>query len=848
MAFRYADRVRETSTSTGTGTFSLAGAVSGFQTFLSGIGASNTCYYAISHRTASEWEVGYGTLDLVGTTLTRTTVLASSNLGSAVTFSAGTKDVFVVIPATALASISTPNATGSALQALVLSPYGATAGNTAEMRFLELAANGTNYVGFKAADSLSANVVWTLPSADGSANTFLQTNGSGVTTWATVTTVGTVTSGTWNAGTIGILYGGTGQTTASAAYNALTPITTLGDLVYGSGTNTATRLAGNTTTTKQFLSQTGTGTISAIPSWSTVSKSDVGLGSVENTALSTWAGSTNITTLGTIATGTWSATTIGTTKGGTGLTAIGTANQVLGVNSGATALEYKTLTAGSNVSITHGVGTVTIAATGTVTSVGLSLPAIFTVTNSPVTSSGTLTGTLATQTANLVFAGPTTGVAATPTFRSLVAADLPTITSLGTVTTGTWNASIIGLAYGGTNANITAVNGAVAYSTASALALTAAGTANQVLVSNGAAAPTWASGLTLNAQQAVLINPYGVSAGNTSELRFGELAANGTNYVGFKAPDNIAANKTWTLPSADGVSGQLLSTNGSATLSWISAQVMMAGGRLTISTGIPYQGAIATFNTLYYTPYSSAVVYLWTGSAWVPYTLTSDLSITNAGTVANQNYDVSISWNSGSPQLVLTVWATHTAAGSTRATAITYQDQIPMIGSNRYIGTVRMDGSNLFADWFEQRYIWNAFNRVRKLLSRDAGFATWTYATGSVFRYARNDTANKVSWISGIEGAAYIDLWLHVGATSTGTVNAYGGIGMSGLNATPPAYGGMRQGFCYVTNTQNYMVANFFGGLEEGYNFGAWYEALTASVSTTFYGTNRAGVSGTIEC
>jgi hypothetical protein len=98
MPFLYADRVRETSTSTGTGTFALAGAVSGFRTFASGIGANNTCYYTISHRTASEWEVGYGTLDSLGATLTRTAVQSSST-GSAVAFSSGTKDVFVTIPA-----------------------------------------------------------------------------------------------------------------------------------------------------------------------------------------------------------------------------------------------------------------------------------------------------------------------------------------------------------------------------------------------------------------------------------------------------------------------------------------------------------------------------------------------------------------------------------------------------------------------------------------------------------------------------------------------------------------------------------------------------------------------------
>ncbi len=70
------------------------------------------------------------------------------------------------------------------------------------------------------------------------------------------------------------------------------------------------------------------------------------------------------------------------------------------------------------------------AGSGTVTSVALALPAIFTVTNSPVTTSGTLTGTLATQAANLVWAGPTTGAAAAPTFRSLVAADIPSLSSV----------------------------------------------------------------------------------------------------------------------------------------------------------------------------------------------------------------------------------------------------------------------------------------------------------------------------------------------------------------------------------------------------------------------------------
>ena len=111
-------------------------------------------------------------------------------------------------------------------------------------------------------------------------------------------------------------------------------------------------------------------------SWQTLNKAAVGLSLVENTALSTWAGSTNISTVGTITNGTWSGATIGISKGGTNLTALGTANQLLRVNSGATALEYFTPTWTSN--------------TGTVTSVSMTVPTGLTVTGSPVTTAGTL--------------------------------------------------------------------------------------------------------------------------------------------------------------------------------------------------------------------------------------------------------------------------------------------------------------------------------------------------------------------------------------------------------------------------------------------------------------------------
>jgi hypothetical protein len=98
MAFVIADRVRESSVSTGTGNFTLAGAVTGYQTFASVMATSDTTYYTIADQGGANWEVGIGTFTSPST-LARTTILSSSNGGSVVTFGAGTKDVFISLPA-----------------------------------------------------------------------------------------------------------------------------------------------------------------------------------------------------------------------------------------------------------------------------------------------------------------------------------------------------------------------------------------------------------------------------------------------------------------------------------------------------------------------------------------------------------------------------------------------------------------------------------------------------------------------------------------------------------------------------------------------------------------------------
>ena len=138
MALILADRVQETTTVTGTGTATLLGAITGYQSFAV-IGNGNTTYYTIAAQSGTEWEVGIGTYASSGTTLARTTVLSSSNSGSLVSFSAGTKNVFVTYPSSVAASVGP--------SAYTRTSFTATAGQTAftvtyAVNYLQVYVNG----------------------------------------------------------------------------------------------------------------------------------------------------------------------------------------------------------------------------------------------------------------------------------------------------------------------------------------------------------------------------------------------------------------------------------------------------------------------------------------------------------------------------------------------------------------------------------------------------------------------------------------------------------------------------------------------------------------------------------
>jgi len=214
------DRVKETTTSTGTGTINLDGAAAGFQTFVDGIGNGHETYYVIADSSTGDYEVGVGTItDAAPDTLSRDTVISSSNGGSLVNFGAGEKEVFCSLPSeraviiddasnvevTANITATSFDGSGAALTSLNASNVssGTLPNARLDAQLQDIAGLATT--SGKIIQGDGANFVlssYTIPTSDGTTGQVLTTNGSGAVTFQTPT-VGDITAVTAGSGLTG---------------------------------------------------------------------------------------------------------------------------------------------------------------------------------------------------------------------------------------------------------------------------------------------------------------------------------------------------------------------------------------------------------------------------------------------------------------------------------------------------------------------------------------------------------------------------------------------------------------------------------------------------------------------
>ncbi|NDD74657.1 MAG: hypothetical protein EBZ40_06740, partial [Gammaproteobacteria bacterium] len=581
--------------------------------------------------------------------------------------------------------------------AVTLNPFGTAAGNTNELRFSELTANATsgavNYVAFKAPDAVGANVVWTLPAADGTSGAMLVTNGGGILSWSS--TSGSTTFANPSA-LIGMSAINGSATTAmrSDAAPAINPAIT------PTWTGLQTFIAGLTTTGTTAVNigadisavtvNLGTGSTGA----KTV---NLGTGAASNTiSLGNNTGSTSINmTIGSsgslkmagLPTGTSSdsvllidasnnvkripASTLGvgsassawSITGNTGTTPntnfIGTIDNqefVIKTNNNEVARFQSSASSGGLILRTAyvafnygGSGGWSLA-----TSNSNSYTASFSPSNNNIgtgsmlfgggsgpgsynTSFGVLALSSGGNDRNTVVgtygfrllgsntttpasdnvavgyaAGEAVGTAAQnvaigsqamfgdPSFAN-------TVTRLRSVAIGynagksvnSYNDKLFiannasnSLIFGDFALGRVTINGSgeLPANPAASLQVNARNFADVAMIVRGALGQSGdlfqlqnnSAGILLRANQngALTLNPFNTAAGNTNELRFAELAANGSEYVGFKAPDAIGANVVWTLPSTVGSAGQVLSVGAGGVLSWTSLSSSGGGGVL----------------------------------------------------------------------------------------------------------------------------------------------------------------------------------------------------------------------------------------------------------------------------
>lgn len=315
MSLVVKDRIKETSTTAGTGAITLNGAEFGFQSF-SVVGNGNTTYYAIVDSMSGAWEVGIGTYTSSGSTLSRDTVLESSNSGSLVSFSSNSKDVFVTYPAEksfgldqilSIANGGTNASTAQTARANLLPAY---AGNAGKVLAVNTGATDVEYI--------SVGGTGTVTSVDLSAGTGISVSGGPITSSGSITVTNTAPDQV-------VSLTGAGTTSITGTYPNFT--ITSNDQYVGTVTSVG-----------------GTGTVNGITLTGTVTSS----GSL------TLGGTLSGVNLATQVTG-----TLPVANGGTGQTSF-TNGQLLIGNSTGNTLTKATLTAGTNVTITNGSGAITV--------------------------------------------------------------------------------------------------------------------------------------------------------------------------------------------------------------------------------------------------------------------------------------------------------------------------------------------------------------------------------------------------------------------------------------------------------------------------------------------------------
>ncbi len=292
------------------------------------------------------------------------------------------------------------------------------------------------------------------------------------------------------------------------------------------------------------------------------------------------------------------------------------------------------------------------------------------------------------------------------------------------------------------------------------------------------------------------------------------------------------------------------SLDGPVTIGGVAIQELLAKvcqGRLTLTTGTPVTTAdVTAAGTIYFTPYGGDKVALYDGSAWATYTFTEKSLPLDL--VSDKNYDVFIYRNSGTLTLELSAaWSSDAARTDVLAT----QNGVLVKSSattRRYLGTIRASATNQTEDSATKRYVWNAYNRVTRMLSLMVSADSWSYSTAT-WRQANGSTANQLDIVAGLSEDA-ISLSVDVISQNSAVTNArYISIGE---DSTTTKHARATTPLLAINNSSAFlpMHAALITIPTAGRHFYAWLERGDGSSTSNFYGDNgdvllQSGMAGT---
>lgn len=252
-----------------------------------------------------------------------------------------------------------------------------------------------------------------------------------------------------------------------------------------------------------------------------------------------------------------------------------------------------------------------------------------------------------------------------------------------------------------------------------------------------------------------------------------------------------------------------------------------AGGRLTLSSGSPIPGDISSATSLFYMPFASNRISLYVpGFGWRLYSF-GQLTLSLTELSASKNYDIFVFDDEGELKLSTLAWSNDTL----RASAYSLQDGIAVMAgapAYRYVGTIRtLSSGGASADWNEQRFVWNMYNRTQRILRRVETESSWTYSTSS-WRPINNNSANKIEFVLGLtQDPVFL---LHTGyVTNSSTGGAALGIALDSSNTTNATI----RSYSDVDLTSIFAIYNNM--VSAGYHFLQLTEATSGVGTTTFY-------------